>query len=80
MDAAAKRNADDQALPKQFRDDLMDKEALMDKAPFVRPPMVVPEPRKKEPKATKDKKASRAFQDHEGSLRWPRKWLRPRRE
>lgn len=65
--AAAKRNADSQALSQKHRDNVMDFDALMNKAPFARLPVVISERRKKKNETRKTKKAMRAVQDHVGN-------------
>lgn len=78
--AAAKRNADGQALSNQRRDHAMDIDALMNKSSIVRPPMVVSEPKKSKTKAKKTKEASGDPRTEYGSTIKLRNWLQPRRE
>lgn len=47
MVAVEKRRSDGQDLPKQRRDNFMDIDELMSKAPVVRPTMVKSKPRRK---------------------------------
>lgn len=62
--AVEKVNVDGQAFQKQRRDNVMELNELMNKAPVVRPPMDVPEPRRKRKKTYKINKASGDLQDH----------------
>lgn len=66
--AKAKRNAKGWALPKQRRDSILKIDALMNKAPIVRPPLVVLTSGKKKGKAQRAKKASNSLQNYVGKL------------
>lgn len=62
--ADSKRNAEFQALIKQRRDKIMDKGVLTNKAPVVRPSLVVPTSGKKKAKVQRAKIAMSSLQNH----------------